>query len=60
MEFFKTKTGKAVEKGLWEMAVIFLGIGVVASQDANMTWLIPFVPVMLFATKFINTNYLKD
>ena len=57
--FFETKLGKAVEAALWQMAVIMIGIGTVAAAEGNAAWLVPFIPVMMWATKFINTTYIK-
>lgn len=58
-EFFKTSTGKKVEKYLWELAVISLGLAVAIIGDLNAGWVAIAVPILNQLTKHINTTFLK-
>ncbi len=59
MNFFKTETGKKTEAAIWQMSVLLLGIAVVAANEFNVAWLIPYVGIMNSLTKWINTTFIE-
>jgi len=58
-DFFKTQTGKNVEKYLWELVVLTLGLGVTIATDANVAYIAFLVPLTNQITKWINQNKIK-
>jgi len=59
-DFFKTKIGKSVEKYLWELAVLTLGLLFTIATDSNVVYLAILTPIITQATKWINVNKIKN
>lgn len=58
-EFLDTPFGKKVEKYLWEVLVLTIGLLTAYGAEINAGWVIAITPVLFQITKYININYLK-
>jgi len=58
-EFFNSKLGKKVERYMWHVGVLSIGLLITIGADLNITWIVMATPLLTSLTKWVNLNYIK-
>ena len=58
-EFFNSPLGKKVERYMWHVGVLSVGLLITIGADLNITWIVVASPLLTQLTKWVNITYLK-